>query len=143
MDCRLFKYFAGTGCGPAWVLPMAVLLMAGCGPQIPPCYPIKGNVVWRGGKNFTAGSITFQSKTDQEIVAIGTIEKDGSFTVSTKMFGESKDGAPEGEYTVMVEDPSKNVAPDGQMQIKPMVVTTSSFKVEPKEMNEFKVEVVQ
>ena len=46
-------------------------------------------------------------------------------------------------FLSMVEDPSKNVAPDGQMQIKPMVVTTSSFKVEPKEMNEFKVEVVQ
>lgn len=143
MNCKLFKTTAGLGCRLVWGLAMAVVIMAGCGPQIPPCYPVKGTVVWRGGKSFKAGSITFQSKSDQEIVAIGNIDKDGSFTVSTKMFGESKDGAPEGEYTVMVEDPSKNVASDGQMQIKPMVVTTATFKVEPKPMNEFKVEVVQ
>lgn len=117
--------------------------IVGCGPRIPKCYPVSGKVAWKGGKNLKAGTIAFQSKTDPEMVAIGNIGTDRSFTVSTKMFGQSKDGAPEGDYKVMVEDPAKNVSSDGQMQIRPIVVMTSSFKVEPKESNDFKVEVPQ
>lgn len=128
-----------------WMILCAVSLsiVVGCGPKIPKCYPVSGKVMWKGGKSFKAGTITFLHKAEPEIIAIGEIGADGSFTVSTKMFGQSKDGAPEGEYTVMVEDPAKNVAPDGQMQIKPILAMNSSYKVEAKESNEFAIEVVQ
>lgn len=118
-------------------------LVEGCGPSIPPCYPVTGKVSWKGGSNFTAGVITFLHKEQPEIIAIGEIGQDGSFPVSTKMYGKDKPGAPVGEYTVLVQDPAKNVARDGQMQIKPMVVTTAEFKVEAKDSNDFNVEVVQ
>lgn len=128
-----------------WLILLAISfpLVAGCGPKIPKCYPVSGKVSWKGGKSFKAGTITFLHKAEPEIIAIGEIGADGSFTVSTKMFGQSKEGAPEGEYTVMVEDPAKNVAPDGQMQIKPIVAMNPSYKVEAKESNDFKIEVVQ
>jgi hypothetical protein len=113
--------------------------LSGCGPSLPKTYPVKGRVVREGGKPFSGGTITFQMLTDETQVADGEIQNDGTFRLTTKMHGLDKPGAPEGEYNVMVEDPALNVAPDGQMQIKPILVPRK-YKVEPKE-NDLTIEV--
>ncbi|MCI0462758.1 MAG: hypothetical protein L0Z62_37905 [Gemmataceae bacterium] len=125
------------------VLTLALCSFVGCGPQMPKTYPAKGKVVMKGGKPWTGGEtwITFQLKSDPSLVARGPVEKDGSFTLSTEMFGKQKPGAVEGEHTVMVDPPP----PPGEALpiISTPYVMTKTYKVEPRDNNEFTIEVGQ
>ena len=125
------------------VLLTALAVVMGCnrGPQLPPTFPVKGKVVKKGGAawNTDNARITFQLKSDANVVATGLVEKNGDFTLKTQMYGKEKPGAAEGEHTVMVEP---GPAP-GEMlpqAILPFVVEKTT-KIEPKEMNEVRVEV--
>src|SRR5437016_14514213 len=75
--------------------------LIGCGPSLPKTYPVKGQVVVKGGKLREGSTIMFQLMSDVSVVADGDIEKDGSFTLTTQMYGKAKPGAAEGEYNVM------------------------------------------
>ena len=92
----------------------AVLLVGvvGCGWGLPKTYPAKGKVVFKGGKPVTDGRVQFQSVTDPQLKALGDIEKDGSFSLSTYVQAKNTRGAPAGTYRVVVEleRPAKVVA---------------------------------
>jgi hypothetical protein len=79
-------------------------LAAGCGPERPPVYPVKGQLFWNGQPAagatvflhaVTAKEVTAQSPTTER--PYGRVQADGSFAIST--FGKS-DGAPVGQYRV-------------------------------------------
>jgi hypothetical protein len=112
--------------------------ITGCGPSLPKTYPAKGKVVYKGGKPVTGGAITFQLESDPKVVADSEIQKDGSFTLTTKMYGKAKEGAAEGEHNVMVET-GPQTGPDGQLVIRPTVVP-KKYQVVPGD-NTFTIEV--
>src|SRR5262245_32339984 len=110
---------------------LAVVLAAGCGPSLPKTYPVTGKVVDPSGKPWKGGTITFQLAADPKVVADAEIGPDGSFTLTTKMYGKAKPGAAEGEHTVWVET-GQVAGPDGQPIIVPVVVP-KKYTVEPRE----------
>jgi hypothetical protein len=115
--------------------------LAGCGPSLPPTYPVKGKAVMKGGKPFNlrdGSMITFQLASDKTVVAEGVIQKDGTFTLTTKMFGKTKPGAAEGEHNVFVVEgppPGEALSP-----VYVPIIVSKTFKVVPGN-NEFTVEV--
>src|SRR5262245_56011180 len=117
---------------------LAVVLAAGCGPSLPKTYPVTGKVVDPSGKPWTGGTITFQLVADPRVVADAEIGPDGSFTLTTKMYGKAKPGAAEGEHSVWVET-GPVAGPDGQLVIRPTVVP-KTYKVVPGD-NDFTIEV--
>jgi len=118
--------------GAAIVLLVAVGLL-GCGPSLPQTYPVNGKVLIKGtNKPYPGGTITLRLKSDDKVVADGTIEKDGSFTVTTKMYGKERPGAAAGEHTVLVEPAGGVAGPDGQLVIA-FDEAEGSLTVEPKE----------
>ena len=112
-----------------WAL--AVVLASGCGPSLPKTYPVKGKVVDPAGKPWAGGAIMFQLAADPRVVADGVIGADGTFTLTTKIYGKAKEGAAEGEHSVMVES-GPVVGPDGQAGSRPAVVPRK-YKVEPRD----------
>jgi hypothetical protein len=121
---------------PTSVRAAALLLLAiiGCGPTIPRTYPVKGKVVWKGGKPVNDGRIEFRSLADEELKAIGEIERDGTFTLVTHKGGRTRAGAVAGQHRVVVE-------PDLGPRAPPQVVTLPKpYTVEPRE-NDFTIEI--
>jgi hypothetical protein len=114
-----------------------VLLLAGgpgCGSGIPKTYPVKGKVVWKGGKPVDDGRIEFQSLSEPDLKAVGEIESDGTFSLTTFKEGKTREGAVAGQHKVVVE-PDMG---DG----KPALVVTlpNPYTVEPKR-NDFTIEI--
>jgi hypothetical protein len=70
---------------------------------MPRTYPVKGKVVFKGGKPVTDGRIQFQSATDASVKALGDIDKGGNFALTTYIAAKSASGAPSGSYHVVVE----------------------------------------
>jgi hypothetical protein len=64
-----------------------------------PTYPVKGRVVFNGGGEVHVGTVELKSKEHPTIQARGTIETDGSFTLSTY---EPNDGAIAGDHDCVV-----------------------------------------
>jgi hypothetical protein len=89
-----------------WTLKMlaalALIVITGCA-GMPRTYPVKGKVVFKGGKAVTDGKIQFQSATDPPFKALGDIEQDGSFALTTYVGAKKVLGAPQGPYIVVVE----------------------------------------
>jgi hypothetical protein len=77
--------------------------LAGCGTGMPATYPVKGKVVFKGGKPASYGRIEFQSLSDSTVKAIGQVGKDGSFTLTTHKEGRNTPGAVAGQHKVIVE----------------------------------------
>src|SRR5262245_57499198 len=88
---------------PALAAAVAWLGVAGCGSGIPKTYPVKGRVVWEGGKPVTDGRIEFQSLSDPSLRATGEIDDDGNFSLTTYRDGRERAGAVAGEHKVIVE----------------------------------------
>src|SRR4051812_18552130 len=80
MPCSAFRRVSALG---LW-LALVLLLVAGCKEPMPKTYPVKGKLVLKNGKPFTAGGqITFISVTDPELRGYGKIDQDGTFTLDT------------------------------------------------------------
>jgi hypothetical protein len=92
---------------PCWTLvkmaAVALGAMIGTGCGMPATYPAKGKVVFKGGKPVTDGKIQFQSTTDPQMKALGDIDADGSFSLTTHIEAKTARGAPAGTYRVIVE----------------------------------------
>jgi hypothetical protein len=92
----------------------AGLAIAGCSPGGPPkkvCYPVKGELTV-GGKPAEGATVMFQpQEADSTDWSAGypraTVGADGKFEVST--YGEN-DGAPAGDYVILVTWPAPNPA---------------------------------
>jgi hypothetical protein len=91
--------------GRRLVLMAALTLMAteGCRPAMPRTYPVKGRVVWKGGKAVRWGRIEFQSLTDSSVRATGWLGEDGTFALTTHREGRKAPGAIEGTHKVVIE----------------------------------------
>jgi hypothetical protein len=81
---------------------LALIAITGCG-GMPRTYPVQGKVVFKGGKPVTDGRIQFQSAADPQFKALGDIDKDGSFSLTTYIGAKKAQGAPQGPYSVVVE----------------------------------------
>jgi hypothetical protein len=126
------KTFEAMPCRPVLMRLAAIVLMgmAGCGPSLPKTYPVKGKVVFQGGKPVTDGKIQFQSSADPQNKVLGDIDQDGSFSLTTHVGAKKVRGAPAGEYHVLVEleRPAR------------LVVLPREYTVEPRE-NDFTIEI--
>ena len=99
------KTSEAPSCRPALMKWAAIVLVAiaGCGPGLSRTYPVKGKVVFKGGKPVTDGRIQFQSAADPQHKALSDIDQDGSFSLTTYVGAKKVGGAPEGSYHVVVE----------------------------------------
>jgi hypothetical protein len=103
------------------VAAIALVGIGGCGSGMPKTYPAKGKVVFKGGKPVTDGRIQFQSVSAPQIKALGEIDKDGSFSLTTYVAERNVRGAPAGPYRVAVEleRPTKVVALPDAYTVEP------------------------
>lgn len=129
-----------------WFLGMLALLFgaAGCSPAptLPKSFPARGTVVYKGGQPVKGGTIEFKSDADPLLRVVGQIDDHGAFRLTTIKDAQT-DGAPEGEYTVIVTPPRPAHAP-GDMAAAHRPITPialeQTYKVEAKE-NTFKIEL--
>jgi hypothetical protein len=96
---RLLRRYA-----PALLALAVALASTGCGddPNRQKTYKVRGHVVYKGQPASGALAI-FHPKTDDSMKAVrptATVREDGSFDLTTYKDG---DGAPEGEYHVLVQ----------------------------------------
>ena len=111
------------------VAALALPASVGCA-GMPRTYPVKGKVVFKGGKPVTDGRIQFQSATDPQFKALGDIDQDGSFSLTTYIGTNKAQGAPQGPYSVVVE----------LERPADVVALPNTYTVEPRE-NEFTIVV--
>ena len=82
-----------------------MLASVGCGEKasnLPITFPVTGVVTDVKGTPLRGGSIEFQAKENQELLAVSNISEDGSFSLTTYLNGESEAGAVAGEHQVTV-----------------------------------------
>ena len=101
---------AGTGRRLAVLVELGLItiVFCGCGKQPvagPPTYPATGTVVDASDQPLTGGFVEFQSMTDQNMMAVGDIQEDGSFTLTTYVDGQPTEGAIVGGHRVTVHPP--------------------------------------
>ena len=106
------------------------LSFSGCGPSIPKTYPVKAKVVAKKGRPFDSGTITFGNLKDDTIKGDAEIQKDGTFTLKTKMYGKERAGLPEGEYKVLIDNPT--TGKDGQLVLG-FIEVKEACKIEPRD----------
>jgi hypothetical protein len=98
----------------AWAA--AVLLLAGCDGRVP-TYPVRGQVVYTGGKPFRGGgglTVWFESVAPPHHRASGEVADDGSFVLS---FIEAGSGAPEGEHRVRFDPGTTHMQPSAEIAL--------------------------
>jgi hypothetical protein len=89
--------------GSACLIALCVgLAQSGCGDGLPKTYPVRGKVIFKGGKPMTSGTVMVQSVTHPDIVASGDLGPDGSFELHSSL---GKPGMVEGELRVLIEPP--------------------------------------
>jgi len=98
---------------PEWfaVFGIALVLFAGCSeaqPEGPETFPVQGKLVFtKGGEVKTLfdrqALVAFDSVEQAGVRAIGEIQEDGSFTVSTIKEGKGKPGAIAGTHRVRLD----------------------------------------
>jgi hypothetical protein len=122
--------------GRRLVLAAALILMAteGCNSAMPRTYPVKGRVVWKGGKAVRWGRIEFQSLSDATVRATGWLGEDGTFALTTHREGRKAPGAIEGAHKVVIETSPVEEKP-------PLVIEVETpYTVKPEE-NDFTIEI--
>jgi hypothetical protein len=89
-------------CALAGVLLVGALLTPSCADsRRQPVYPVRGKILYQGRPE-TGATVVFHPKNTsdpQAVCPLGKVGADGSFTLSTYAPG---DGAPPGDYTVVV-----------------------------------------
>jgi hypothetical protein len=89
----------------SWALIVAaavVPLAGGCG--APKFYPVRGKVILLGVGALTEGEVRFRPDANHDLIASGTINKDGTFSLTTPSHGE---GALEGTCKAAVVVPPR------------------------------------
>jgi hypothetical protein len=128
------------------LIPGVLLVFAvGCGGAgLPRTYPAGGVVVYKGGQPLKGGSIQFESADDPLLRVIGTIEPDGHFTLTTIKDAAKAEGAPAGDYKVIVQPPSasdpRGDAPAGHKGVAPITLP-KTYRVEANDNNTLRIEL--
>jgi hypothetical protein len=65
---------------------MALIALAGC--SEPKFYPVRGEVVIFGVGPLTEGEVQFRPNSRPDLIATGTVQKDGKFSLSTPNHGD-------------------------------------------------------
>jgi hypothetical protein len=131
----------------ARILLGALLVTAvGCtsGPALPKTYPAGGTVVTRGGTPMTSGSLQLTTTDDPLLRVFGTIDSNGHFTLTTMKDNARADGAPAGEFRVVVQpppvaDPRGGVA--GAHKGVPAIVLPTLLRLEAQDNTNLKIEL--
>jgi hypothetical protein len=91
----------------------ALTLLPGCGgggDGAPRTHPVSGKVVFKGKpgnfRQLVGGKVRFQSTSDPSLIAVGTIEDDGTFALGTPFKEKGLGGVPAGTYKARVELPA-------------------------------------
>lgn len=79
-------------------LTLALCLVLGCGPGGPPSGKLSGSVVYKG-EPLNTGTIIFMPQSGDNPYAQAEIAEDGTYTATTKEFGNR---VPIGTYRVMI-----------------------------------------
>jgi hypothetical protein len=87
----------------ATVLVLALIAWTGC--SQPKFYPVHGEVVIFGVGKLTEGEVQFRPRARPDLIAKGTVQKNGSFALSTPGHGE---GVLEGDCQAAVIVPQRN-----------------------------------
>ncbi len=130
---------------PYWSFLMVAPLLgiAGCShaPALPKGYPATGTVAYEGGQPMKGGSIQFNSDADPLLRVVGQVDDNGAFRLRTIKDAEA-DGAPEGEYQVIVQPAPPAHAPGdvraAQKGSVAPIPLEKTYKVEAK-ANTFKI----
>jgi hypothetical protein len=118
--------------------------LAGCGgseKESPPTYQATGTVLAADGLPVPGGMIEFRSTEGKPVSAIGQIQPDGSFSLSTLVASTKVPGAVAGHHQVIVM-PSPPDTGDIQPIVQPVVVPTLC-EVKPDGANQFSVRLPQ
>jgi hypothetical protein len=91
---------------------------------LPKTYPVTGRIVDREGNQLKTGSIQFESIVDVKTQALGKVEPDGSFTMTTVVGEAMVPGAIEGPHKVTFLPVGRDLLP---------VYFDAPFKVSPGE----------
>jgi len=124
------------------------LLIAGCGPERVPTFPVKGKVVFKGTDEPAAkgAKIWFESTKPPDFLrSMSDIADDGTFVLSTDRAGN---GAMEGEHRIRI-DPTNGSGMNIEAELaknidrKYFEFRTSGVTVEikPNEAHDFKIEL--
>jgi hypothetical protein len=99
---------------PARYCIAVTVLVAGCA-KTPPLetWPVEGTVIDQNGERPTGGVVRLLTSSDANLITVGPIQPDGSFTVHTQRRGFEYPGAVAGEYQVAVI--TGKTAPDGSL----------------------------
>src|SRR5262249_22726712 len=101
----------------------------------PTTYPVNGRVVDSGGKSWMTGQITFRSVSDPSTLAVGDIQADGNFTLTTHYLVDgqpkTKRGAPPGNYQVTVV--ASAALDRGDRPVVAPVVLSKTYSIEARE----------
>lgn len=95
---------------------LVVVAALGCGETVPihKTYAVRGKVLRKNGEPFSGGAIQFQSASNPNLSAMGEIQADGSYALSSFAGDQKLDGAAEGSYRVTIVPPmppDQNVEP--------------------------------
>lgn len=130
--CRNVLSRAGVVCWAPFVF-----CLVGCGgdASLPPTFPVKGKVAWKGGEPLAEGGILLTSVADPNIAASGNIVK-GEFSVTTLIGDKRVPGATAGEHVIQIN------LPQGADQAAPprLRLSKTKFTAEKKE-NELAIEI--
>jgi hypothetical protein len=121
-----------------------VLLAAGCtsGGALPQTFPARGTVVYQNGKPMAGGSVEFTTTADPLLRVVGTVADDGTFTLTSVKDNARADGAPPGEYRVVVQPPPVNDprgGVPGAHKGVPAITLPALYRLEAKENTDIKI----
>jgi hypothetical protein len=97
-----------------WIVLFAVVTIPACGPSRKSVYPVKGRITDVDGKPIAGAVVYFirvgadPNDKDSPVSSSGTSDASGEYTLTTY---ETGDGAPEGEYVVIVSWPGEKKVP--------------------------------
>jgi hypothetical protein len=118
---------------------VAVVIACGSGCSSGPAplktYPVRGQVILKGGQPLAGGVVEFHSSSEPSLTTLGDIEADGKFTLRTLFQGQNLPGAVPGGYEVTVFFPT-----DGDLRATASVQLPQPYTIEAKE-NQFNIEV--
>jgi len=93
---------------------VGLIAMMGCSQaakELPALHSVTGKVTLKG-KILESGQVSLNPENDTpDLIVNGSIQKDGSYTVTTNQNGKRVDGAPAGKYRVSVHAGSSGNIP--------------------------------
>jgi hypothetical protein len=84
---------------------IATACWVGCGKRpdpLPTTYPVHGKITYKDGTPARGGMVQFQPEAEPSVTTTGTIENDGTYSLTTKRNGLRAEGAVAGSNRVLL-----------------------------------------